>query len=333
MADIIYNDFDEEWISLDDKSFYDGDIHSQLARAYAYVLETATGTSAIGSVYLYNLTSTPHPTASDVVDNDQDMGRIVKFLAIIYSNLMGLLKSQPYTPYGETGSWYWGEPGTEASPTPLSMPDGFSSLASVVQVLAGLFDADLMPDCFGLREAWYETISTIRSMLEKMTFIYKGSGFHVAVQNYEFASPWMIDTGSGFTVDTKVWLDEGYFGFIGFRGFFAEGTTESMQIRNALRFTCNKYYNNPAPLNGHGFNKYRVIAIPPLSGWSGEEIEVTIGSLTETLTEASPTALFDTDAISALPSYVANGEMLYSPQSELYYYENYEVFPVTVTIT
>jgi hypothetical protein len=33
MADIIYNDFDEEWISLEDKSFYDGDVHSQLARA------------------------------------------------------------------------------------------------------------------------------------------------------------------------------------------------------------------------------------------------------------------------------------------------------------
>lgn len=173
MADIIYNDFDEEWISLDDKSFYDGDIHSQLARAYACALETTTGVSASGFVFLYNLTSTPHPTASDVVDSDQDMWSIVKFLAVIYSNLIFLLQSQPYTPSGETGNWYWGEPGTEADPTNLIVPLEFISIANPISILAGFFDADAMPPAFSLREYWHSTITEIRSMLSDMQFIYK----------------------------------------------------------------------------------------------------------------------------------------------------------------
>lgn len=170
-----YNTWAETWIDLTGKSFYDGDVWAQLARSWQYAYETAYETESTSTMHLYDMAATPYPIASDVVvPTTNYMEKQVKLLGAMWGNIMGMLQDQPYT-HGDGLKYYWGEPGTEADPSPLIVPPEFANLMTAIEVLAMFIRGNAPPSSIGSREKWHNTITVMRAFVDKLQFVYAES--------------------------------------------------------------------------------------------------------------------------------------------------------------
>lgn len=170
MADIIYNTWDEEWISLENKAFNDGDVWAQLARAYASFFYTSYNANPSGPYYLYNLTTNPYPDPEDVTIGDESpIKKQVEFLTSVWATTIYIMKVQPFD-RGDGKDWCWGVPGTEADPVQLALNSDFLNICTVdlaLSILLGRATGDPIP-----RETWHGFITTLRNQFDQFEFIF-----------------------------------------------------------------------------------------------------------------------------------------------------------------
>lgn len=169
------NTYTPEWTEpLEEQSFFDGAVFSELAIAYQHAFETAYELKSDLNLEIYDLGETPYPDPDDVLDAaGTGIKEIGQFLAQIYIALYNLWHGQPYDP-----DFYWGKPGTEDDDEPeiLDTDHDLFSLMSTNELLAMLLGSSGAPVTIRYPEKWHDLITKMRALLDDMQFVFGSTG-------------------------------------------------------------------------------------------------------------------------------------------------------------